>query len=78
MPLGFLNSTALVQVAAESGQASGTILAANLMKMYSRRRVGAGAGNYAWFINQDAEPQLFQMTVDRLVRTWLSIFHQEE
>lgn len=62
-PLGILNSPSLVTVAKESGQAAGTIKAENVMKMYSRRRLGQNVGDYAWYINQDCEPQLFGMTL---------------
>ena len=57
-PLGLLNSSSLISVAKESGQAADTIVFENIVKMYSRlharRRVNA-----VWLINQDIEPQLF-------------------
>jgi HK97 family phage major capsid protein len=62
-PLGILNSPVTVSVAAEGGQSAGTIVSQNILKMYSRRRTGQPVGSYAWFINQDIEPQLFSMTI---------------
>jgi HK97 family phage major capsid protein len=61
--LGLLNSPALVTVAKETSQAAGTVLAANVLKMYSRmparNRMSA-----VWIINQDVEALLPQMTVN--------------
>lgn len=60
--LGIMNSPSLVTVLKESSQASTTFVAENAMKMWSRcwsrSRLSA-----VWFINQDVEPQLFQMNV---------------
>lgn len=57
-PLGILNSPSRVTVSKESGQASGTINAQNILNMWSRR-IEAGAGDdLVWLINQDIEPQL--------------------
>lgn len=60
MPLGIMNSGALVTVAKESAQAADTIVHANITKMWNRlwNRNRASA---AWFINQDCEPQLQDM-----------------
>lgn len=57
MPLGVLNSPALVSVAKETGQAAATILKENIDKMWSRLWARS-MGNAAWFINQDIIPQL--------------------
>lgn len=62
-PLGILNSPVTVQAPAEGGQAAGTIVANNILKMWSRRRYGQPVGSYVWFINQDCEPQLYSMTM---------------
>ena len=62
-PLGIFNSPVTVQVAVEAGQAAGTIVAQNILKMYARRRYGQPVNSYAWFINQDCEPQLNTMTL---------------
>ncbi len=58
--LGILNSSAKVSVTKETGQAADTIVAENVMAMYSRlwSRSMAGA---EWFINQDCWTQLFQL-----------------
>jgi len=61
-PLGILNAGSLVSQAAETGQDADTILAENLVKMYSRRFV-RNTADYAWFYNQDCEPQLFTMSL---------------
>ena len=62
MPLGILNSNALVSVAKESGQAAATVVAQNIIKMWarcwSRSRLNA-----AWYINQDIEPQLYTLNL---------------
>lgn len=56
-PLGFLNSPALISIAKQSGQASATIVAANVSQMWSalpapsRRRA-------VWLVNEDADAQL--------------------
>jgi len=61
-PLGVLNAGCLVTVAKESGQAADTVVAENIVKMYARRFAGQ-TGNYAWFYNQNIEPQLFTMSL---------------
>ena len=62
MPLGILNAGSLVSVAKETGQDPDTIVAENIVKMYSRR-FAAQTSNYAWFYNQDCEPQLYTMSL---------------
>jgi len=62
MALGILNSGCLVSVGAEAGQAADTILAENIVNMYARR-FASQTGNYAWYYNQDVEPQLFTMSL---------------
>lgn len=61
-PLGILNSGSLVTVAKEAGQPAQTILAENIIKMYSRR-FASQSGNYAWYYNQSIEPQLLTMSL---------------
>lgn len=56
-PLGILNSPALVTVADESGQQADTLVANNIIKMYSRMYAGSRP-NARWVINQDVEPIL--------------------
>lgn len=62
MPLGVMNSGCLVSVAKETGQAAATVVAENIVKMYSRR-FASMTGNYVWFYNQNIEPQLFTMSL---------------
>jgi len=59
-PLGILNSGAVVSVAKETGQAADTIVAENVMKMWSRLW-NSSRRNAVWLINQDCLPQLMQM-----------------
>lgn len=60
---GVIGHPATVSVAKESGQAAKTILANNIINMYSRCW-GKGRSNAAWYYNQDVEPQLFSLTFD--------------
>lgn len=61
-PVGILNSPALVSVTAETGQVAATILHKNIIKMWARCHANSRQ-NAVWFINQDIEPQLHQMTL---------------
>lgn len=61
-PLGFMNSLALVTVAKEAAQAASTVLLANIIKMWSRMW-GKSKQNSVWYINQDIEPQLYQLNL---------------
>jgi HK97 family phage major capsid protein len=61
-PAGVLGANCLVDVDKEVGQAATTFVAQNAMKMWSRMWAPSRA-NAAWYINQDVEPQLFQMYV---------------
>lgn len=61
VPLGILNSPALVTVAKETEQAAATIVAQNIINMYSRRE--GSPTNYVWFVNQEVEPQLHQLNL---------------
>ena len=62
MPQGAVNSAGKVRVAKEAGQAADTILYANVAKMWSRM-YGPCRRNAVWVINQDVEPQLWQMSL---------------
>jgi HK97 family phage major capsid protein len=62
MPLGIMNSKALIQVAKEGAQAAGTINVQNVVNMWSRCWARSRQ-NAAWYINQDIEPQLFTMSL---------------
>lgn len=61
-PLGFLNSGALVSVAKESGQQADTIVANNVIKMYSRMW-SPNRSNAVWLINPDIEPMLYKLSI---------------
>jgi HK97 family phage major capsid protein len=61
-PLGFLTSGALITVAAELGQDSGTIIGENILKMYSRLTPGA-QGRAVWLCSPDVKPQLYKIHV---------------
>ncbi|MBP7625261.1 MAG: phage major capsid protein [Xanthomonadales bacterium] len=62
MPLGILSAGCLVTVTKETSQAASTVLAANVLKMYSRMPA-ANRMRAVWVINQDVEPLLPQMSV---------------
>ena len=61
-PLGILNAGCLVSVPKETGQDADTIVAENIMKMRSRL-FASSRGSAVWLINQNAEPQLHQMSL---------------
>jgi HK97 family phage major capsid protein len=61
-PLGVLTSNALVSVAMETGQSATTLVAQNVIKAHARMWARSRA-KAAWFINQDVEPQLHQMSL---------------
>jgi HK97 family phage major capsid protein len=58
--LGILNSPALVSQAKETGQAAGTIVPANINKMWVRMPVRYKK-NAVWFINQEVDTALTEM-----------------
>lgn len=59
--LGILNSPAFVSVAAEGGQTTDTVNLANITKMWARMYAKSRA-NAVWLLNQDVEPQIWQLT----------------
>lgn len=61
MPLGVTASPSKVSVAKETGQAAGSLVYENILNMYSRMW-GRSRKNAKWYINQDAEPQLFKLS----------------
>jgi len=63
-PLGVLNSGSLVTQAKESGQAADTVVAENVINMWSRLFAPSRA-NAVWLINQEIEPQLQTMMVTK-------------
>jgi HK97 family phage major capsid protein len=60
MPLGVINSPALVTQAAQAGQKTQTIVKENIDNMWSRLWVRSRK-NSVWLISQDVLPQLFQL-----------------
>lgn len=62
MPLGILPSGCLVSVSKETGQTAATIMAENIVKMYSRM-FASSLPRAEWFINQNVQPQLFTMSL---------------
>lgn len=63
MPIGVLNSDALVTVAKEKDQVAGTIKYENILKMWSSVPARLRA-NVVWYINQEIEPQLYTMALN--------------
>jgi HK97 family phage major capsid protein len=61
-PLGILNAGCLVSVAKEAGQKAASVVAENVINMYSRL-FAASRPNAVWLINQNIEPQLFTMSL---------------
>jgi HK97 family phage major capsid protein len=59
---GILLAPCVVSVAKETGQGAATFVYENALKMWSRMYAPSRA-NSAWFINQDVEPQLHQMSI---------------
>lgn len=70
MPLGILNSGAVVTVAKETSQPNGTINAMNIIKMWSRLPARSRK-NAVWLINGDVEPQFstFSLAVTNVAGT---------
>lgn len=61
-PLGFLNSASLVTVGKESNQSADTIVAENVLNMFSRMLPGS-ISRAVWLINSDCIPQLMTMEI---------------
>lgn len=61
-PLGFLNSGALISVAKETSQTADTVVAANVIKQFSRLLTG-NPSRSVWFANSDVLPSLMVTTV---------------
>lgn len=61
-PLGIKNSGAILVVPKENGQAAATLTTNNFLAMYKRMPAYLRA-SAAWFINQDTEDQLWNLTI---------------
>jgi len=62
MPLGILVADCTVSQAKETGQAAATLVAENIIKMYSRMWAPSLA-NAVWLVDQSVFPQLFTMSI---------------
>lgn len=60
-PLGLLNSTAKIEISAETGQEAATIVTDNILNM--RERLTPGALNPVWLYNPTCYKQLFKLQV---------------
>lgn len=63
MPLGMLNSPNVIAISKEGGQVANTIVAQNILNMWTRLRKLSAAGAF-WMTNEDCFPQLAQMKLD--------------
>lgn len=61
-PLGFLNASATVEVAAESGQTAGSIVWENIVKMYARM-LPSSLDSAVWVCHIDTFPELATMAL---------------
>lgn len=61
-PLGFLNGSAAIEVAKESGQAASTIVWENIIKMYSRM-LPSSLGRAVWIASINTFPELATMAL---------------
>ncbi len=61
-PKGIVQSASRVSIAKETNQAAGTIVKANIDKMWARMHPKSRA-NAVWFINVDCEPQLENLSM---------------
>ena len=61
-PLGILNAGCLISVDKEGNQLAATVVYENIVKMWARA-YGRGRRTSQWFINQDVEPELFNMGI---------------
>jgi len=68
-PLGFLNSSATVSVAKETGQAATTIVWENLVKMYARM-LPSSLSSAVWIAHIDTFPELATMSLS-VGRPWI-------
>jgi len=62
-PLGFLNAPGTISVAKLSGQANDSVLAENILEMWSRRVAGQPTDNLVWTVNQEVEAVLPKMVL---------------
>lgn len=60
-PMGVMKAPCLVTVPKDSGQAAATVTLNNILTMWARMWIRSRK-NAVWFINQDVEPQLYQLS----------------
>jgi HK97 family phage major capsid protein len=58
MPLGYLNAPATVTITKESGQAAGSLVGQNIIKMWARRDASVPDEQFEWHVNQEIEALL--------------------
>jgi len=68
-PLGILNAPATVSVAKVSGQTADTVVFDNITNMWSRM-YAPSRPNAIWLINQDVEPELFNLAFTGTNSPW--------
>jgi HK97 family phage major capsid protein len=61
-PLGILNSSCLIEVSKEAGQAASTIVYENVVNMMARMFAGS-FGNSVWVCHQTTIPNLLQLSI---------------
>lgn len=61
-PLGFLNASAAIEVAKESGQAADTVVWENIVKVYARM-LPSSLGRAVWVVSHDVFPELATMAL---------------
>ncbi len=73
--LGILNAPGTVTVAKDSGQAAATVTASNILNMHAAM-LARNRKNAAWFINQNTEQQLYQLTIPGEAGTAVALYVQ--
>jgi HK97 family phage major capsid protein len=73
--LGFMNSPALVPVPKDAGQATGTITTSNVLNMHAAL-LASSRKDAVWFINQNVEQQLYQLTIPGEAGTAVALYVQ--
>jgi HK97 family phage major capsid protein len=62
MPLGLMNSGAVISVTKDSGDSTPTVSTPDVLAMYSRL-FATSRQNAVWLVNQDVEPKLYPLTL---------------
>lgn len=72
-PMGILNSPAKISIAKESGQAAGTVVLDNILKMYQRMPARSIA-NAVWYINSELITQLMKLVLPTGTSSGIAVF----